>query len=123
MAKVDTSSCVEALHWSASHLEGLSSLLTLHRRAETSDCTQVFVGFPTGSCGSCDTGQRVLHGALHRALVLVTLALIPLALLPNLFLSIVLHKHIQYGISTGSRESKGQMSSRQGQGILLTLCL
>lgn len=95
MAKVCISSCIGALDWSASLLEGLSRLLSLPRRAETSVCTHVCVGFPTVSSGSCDTGQRALHCALHRALMLVRVALAPLALLPDPFLSIALHKHLK----------------------------
>lgn len=68
------------------------------RTFQPSDCTQegrdlwVHTDF-CGSCGSCDSGQSVFHWALHRALVLVRLALIPLDLLLCLFLSIALLKH------------------------------
>lgn len=68
------------------------------RTFQPSDCTQegrdlwVHTDF-CGSCESCDSGQRVFHWALHRALVLVRLALIPLDLLLCLFLSIALLKH------------------------------
>lgn len=62
LTKVGTLSCIETLDWSPSHLEELFSLLTLLRRAETSECKQVFMGFPTGCRGSCDTGRGCFTG-------------------------------------------------------------
>lgn len=123
MTQVCISSCVGALDWSASHLESFSRLLSLPRKAETFVCTHVCVGFLTASCGSCDTGQRALHCALHRAFMPVGLALAPLALLPDLFLIIALHKHPKYDIFIGSGKPEGWTPSRWGRGVALACSL
>lgn len=67
--------------------------------------------------------QRPHLCALHRVLIPVRLASAPLALLPDLCLSVALHKHLHCGISIGSREPQGWTHSRRGQGVALTCSL
>lgn len=57
MTKVCISSCVGTLDRSTTPLEDFSRLLSLSRRAETSMCTHTCMGFPSVSCGSCDTDR------------------------------------------------------------------
>lgn len=93
----------------------LSSLLTLHSRAETSEGS-FFVSFPTGSYGSCGTGHCTGYLCWSDWPWSVWL-------FSQTCFSVLLCSNIQYDISTGSRESQGQMPHRQGQGtVLLSVC-
>lgn len=91
--KVCIFSNVGALHWSTSPLR-FSVVLSLPRKSETNVCTHL-CGLSV-YCGSWDTGQRALLCALHRALLLVRLALVPLALLPDLFIGIAQEWHFHW---------------------------